>query len=1823
MMKLKQFMLALVAMMLGFALPTSAQVAKVGNTEYATIDEAIANWGANTTLTLLSDVTLSDVVKINSNESRTLDLGTYTMTAASGKDAFQYVVKGCTSDVGLSIKADATNPGGINAPGKAIIVHEKPKSNAPAKDRPYTQFFGGVFNATNIVKQYGWKTVLFWDREDVGYSGASAPRFVFHGGEFNGTIYTNRSKITFNGGTFNGNIQISVDTSSDALVKGGKFKNLFNSFGSTLNSDKFTIGSAEGTYDRGIYVDKDGYYVVTSEVITEVSAKYPAVKKESYNSNNYFYYSAAATYGMFYEVASMAGTGSNVTVWEKPAVTIPEDVTGDANVVEEIKNNTALKDYTPVNLPEGAELEIELKSVGETIVYDVTPMANGAEVEPTEAITFRLPVPASVTETLAKVYHDGVLMGVFAIQGESNAKFVEVSSADFSEFAVEPVTVYEVDTYEKLVAALANDGAIVKMTADITATATQSTGYGKAGVVVDAGDVLDGNGKKLTINGAGATWDCAIAMSGGEVKNLTISGAMRGIFMPGANGDVVVDNCVFEGVIYTFNSDAGSKDYKVNIKNTTLNGWTSFSNVHKSVTFESCTFGEGSGYAFCRPYQEGTTFIDCAFAAGYEFDTKQVADNTLVFNDCTYNDEALSADNNAMFYNGGSVVIDGEETNVTSVAKVGDKGYTSLEAAAAAAKAGDVITLKADVTLAESLTLPAGITFNGDNFTIAGTIVAAGDITFAGVTKASDLDFGAYNTVVNIPADASLQLNGSARMSIGFGTTFNITGTISDAKTADKATLVPSLVIPGASFTGSAGVKFNVTNAYISVPSSYCSTSKTASGTFDFNITNSIWESAGKLAFEEQSVNAKVDFALVNSVLTTGSHLVFGTASGEEGVVIDNSLVNEGTSRQLENCGTMTIKNGSVVNGAVATSANAKNPGTIIVENATYAVTGEFSGSDLGIGTLIIKKGATVSAGSITKANITIDATDMAAGELANFTANLSKFAGELSVINNDKLEAKIVDGKIVLAAKPVAKIGETLYATVQAAINAAKEGDVVEIFAGEYGAIDISNKNITIQGAVGADGELLTTIKGGNPAITAHSFNGTIKDIKIVDAFKVMYAEPARNVTVDNIYVTGATYGLHLVAYSTGLTWTIQNSYMDLSWANSFGVYDSGDAAIVITGNKFESTDPYYPDYGALAVNTFLPNVTVKENIFGNNAKIKIADSVTDLSDVTISKNYHADGFENAFVEDSQKADIDSYYKAVAEDGTLQDLVNVVNSLEGEGTEASPYLIRSVDELVFFRDHVNAGKTKYNAEGVYVALGADIDLAGIENWEPIGTFDYSFDSNFDGKGYAIQNLMMTDNTAANGYAYLGFFGVTANNVVKNFVIENVTIKSEGQIVAAAIAYPYYTTVSDITVKGDIAIKGGNYTAGVLAYTRLCQNASNLAVVGNEGSYITGAQVVGGVIADIQMNKDLVANYSNFSAEGVTVSGTKNVGGISGIIATQTLNGASVKNVTLKSDDAHAGIVSGALGGTSTISGVTYENVTGATALLGATYEGNAIEAKINDTYFATVKNAMASNVDGVVEIFTDVTINDADGYTYTKDAMVNGTLTYKRALVEGYWNTLFVPFEIPMSMLSDYDVAYINDMHSYDKDYNGVIEEFGLEVIHIKDETATLNASHPYVIRPKNAEAATMELVLRDDAILFSSSEQTDVTCSSAYMNFTFKGSYSKIAVSETDRYYILTVDENGEQTFGYAAAGSTLKPFRFYFTMESRGGSYVKVDDTAFKSVRIYVQGEGDTTGIVGTEFNTNGEDLIFDLQGRRVLEPKKGGIYIINGKKVYYNK
>jgi len=178
---------------------------------------------------------------------------------------------------------------------------------------------------------------------------------------------------------------------------------------------------------------------------------------------------------------------------------------------------------------------------------------------------------------------------------------------------------------------------------DITVSAGETnanSGYGATGVTVTDGAVLDGQGNVLSVSDANGTWDCVVAAKGGTIKNLTVAGAMRGIFMPGANGDVYIDNVIFKDVIYTFNSDAGNKNYGVYISNSTLNGWTSHSDVHKEVVYTNCNFGEGSGYAYCRPYGP-TSFVGCAFEAGFEIDAR----GKITFENCTLGGVGLTAEN--------------------------------------------------------------------------------------------------------------------------------------------------------------------------------------------------------------------------------------------------------------------------------------------------------------------------------------------------------------------------------------------------------------------------------------------------------------------------------------------------------------------------------------------------------------------------------------------------------------------------------------------------------------------------------------------------------------------------------------------------------------------------------------------------------------------------------------------------------------------------------------------------------------------------------------------------------------------------------------------------------------------------------------------------------------------------------------------------------------------------------------------------------------------------------------------------------------------------
>ncbi len=223
-----------------------------------------------------------------------------------------------------------------------------------------------------------------------------------------------------------------------------------------------------------------------------------------------------------------------------------------------------------------------------------------------------------------------------------NAGFEEVTAANakawFGELNI-PVVVSDADA---LVEALEN-GEDVVLEDDVKIDpAGMSNAYGTTGINVKNGQTIDGNGNTLDIKGAGGTWDSGINTTGGLIKNITVTGSFRGIFInhnSTHSEPVVLENVTIEGTTYTISCDQGMNQ-TLTATNSTFNGWTSFAATLGDAKFIDCDFGEGNGYAYCRPYAP-TEFVGCDFEAGYTIDPCAA----VTFENCTIGGQPLTAAN--------------------------------------------------------------------------------------------------------------------------------------------------------------------------------------------------------------------------------------------------------------------------------------------------------------------------------------------------------------------------------------------------------------------------------------------------------------------------------------------------------------------------------------------------------------------------------------------------------------------------------------------------------------------------------------------------------------------------------------------------------------------------------------------------------------------------------------------------------------------------------------------------------------------------------------------------------------------------------------------------------------------------------------------------------------------------------------------------------------------------------------------------------------------------------------------------------------------------
>ena len=161
------------------------------------------------------------------------------------------------------------------------------------------------------------------------------------------------------------------------------------------------------------------------------------------------------------------------------------------------------------------------------------------------------------------------------------------------------------------------------------------------------------------------------------------------------------------------------------------------------------------------------------------------------------------------------------------------------------------------------------------------------------------------------------------------------------------------------------------------------------------------------------------------------------------------------------------------------------------------------------------------------------------------------------------------------------------------------------------------------------------------------------------------------------------------------------------------------------------------------------------------------------------------------------------------------QTLAGVVQyEFEGKGTQESPYLISTAQELEMFSKILNIG----DKTDAYFKLMNDIDMAGVKY-----TSIPSFSGVFDGNNHVISNLTIDEPLGEN----VGLIGLLENGTIQNLGLEKVSVNGKSRVGAIA-GRSMYANIINCYAKGsvsgewDVALLVGMFNNSVMknCYTR-------------------------------------------------------------------------------------------------------------------------------------------------------------------------------------------------------------------------------------------------------------------------------------------------------------------------------------------------------------------------------------------------------------------
>ncbi len=362
--------------------------------------------------------------------------------------------------------------------------------------------------------------------------------------------------------------------------------------------------------------------------------------------------------------------------------------------------------------------------------------------------------------------------------------------------------------------------------------------------------------------------------------------------------------------------------------------------------------------------------------------------------------------------------------------------------------------------------------------------------------------------------------------------------------------------------------------------------------------------------------------------------------------------------------------------------------------------------------------------------------------------------------------------------------------------------------------------------------------------------------------------------------------------------TATDQDFICNENWAafvgNGSGGYGVG---IYCPGQELFHTGVYYSGDGATHCSTLTPATEDPTSYMGIVDVLQFC-SYKPISYCYYIKTGNVDTIRNSFKTVAQNSvDIcnatnTNGFCDMCGKATEPELTTDKYDVNGDGTKDSVYEISNAGELHWFRDIVNGGNTTANAvlvcditdnEGVLTGYGTlASDTSSFRSWTPIGNATNKYNGCFDGQGYTINGLYMSESSLSYG----GLFGYTDTTAIIQRVGVDYSYFYGNQYVGAICGYNNGKTENCYSLY--TVIMGASYVGGITGYNNGTVNNCYNAGVVNATNYIggiAGQKASSSVISNCYYLINSATDGNNTAQNGV---GNSENGVVTADISTQT-----------------------------------------------------------------------------------------------------------------------------------------------------------------------------------------------------------------------------------------------------------------------------------------------------------------------------------------------